>query len=46
MNKSRTRFYKPIQIAEVLYHSRIDNNIDIYNKEDYRIKSKLWRDQE
>ena len=45
INKSRTRFYKPIQIAEVLYHSRIENNIDTSNKEDYRIKSKLWRDQ-
>jgi DNA (cytosine-5)-methyltransferase 1 len=45
INKSRTRFYKPIQIAEVLYNSRIDKNIDTSNKEDYRIKSKLWRDQ-
>ncbi|MEA5510458.1 HaeII family restriction endonuclease [Crocosphaera sp. UHCC 0190] len=45
IQKSRTRFYKPIQIAEVLYHSRIDKNIDTGNKEDYRIKSKLWRDQ-
>ncbi|MEL4896392.1 HaeII family restriction endonuclease [Crocosphaera sp. Alani8] len=45
INKSRTRFYKPIQIAEVLYHSRIQQNIDPLNKEDYRIKSKVWRDQ-
>ncbi|MDJ0510252.1 MAG: HaeII family restriction endonuclease [Crocosphaera sp.] len=45
INKSRSRFYKPIQIAEVLYNSRIDNSIDASNKEDYRIKSKLWRDK-
>lgn len=45
LNKARMDFYKPIQIAEVLYHSRIENNINIRNKEDYRTRSKKWRDE-
>ena len=44
INKSRTRYYKPIQIAEVLYHSRVYQDIDVSNLEDYRTKSKKWRD--
>ena len=37
-------FYKPIQIAEILYHSRTNpNTIDLANIEDYRNKSKKWR---
>lgn len=45
LNKARMDFYKPIQIAEVLYHSRIERNINITNKEDYRTQSKKWRDE-
>ena len=38
--------YKPIQIAEILHHARINpNSIDLANLEDYRNKSKKWRDE-
>jgi DNA (cytosine-5)-methyltransferase 1 len=45
INKTRTRYYKPIQIAEVLYRSRINQDIDILQLESYRTKSKRWKDQ-
>ena len=44
LSKSRVHFYKPIQIAEILYHDRINNDIDLLKLEDYRNKSKKWRD--
>ena len=44
INKTRTRYYKPIQIAEVLYRSRVYKDINVANLEDYRTKSKKWRD--
>ncbi len=45
INKTRTRYYKPIQIAEALYRSRIHRDIDILQLESYRTKSKQWRDK-
>jgi DNA (cytosine-5)-methyltransferase 1 len=45
INKTRTRYYKPIQVAEVLYRSRIYQDIDILQLESYRTKSKKWRDE-
>ncbi len=42
--KSRIHLYKPIQIAEILYHIRIHGNINPLELEDYRTKSKHWRD--
>ncbi len=44
IKKSRIHFYKPIQIAEILYHIRIGDKIDPLNLEDYRTRSKKWRD--
>ncbi len=45
INIGRVDLYKPIQIAEVLYHSRIgDVEIDINMLETYRSQSKHWRD--
>lgn len=44
LNKARVDWYKPIQIAEVLYHSRIYEDIDIVDKETYRVPSRHWRD--
>ena len=44
INKSRVHLYKPIQIAEILYHDRVFHDIDLLNLEDYRTKSKKWRD--
>lgn len=44
IRKSRIHLYKPIQIAEILYHHRVDKNIDLSKLEDYRINSRKWRD--
>lgn len=44
IRKSRVHLYKPIQIAEILYHDRVFNDIDLAQLEDYRTKSKRWRD--
>ena len=45
IKKSRVHLYKPIQIAEILYHDRVFHDIDLKDKEDYRNKSKKWRDE-
>jgi type II restriction enzyme len=45
IRKARVHLYKPIQIAEILYHHRIEpDTISLANLEDYRNKSKKWRD--
>lgn len=44
INKSRAHWYKPIQIAEILYQNRTAHNINLEHLEDYRTKSKEWRD--
>ena len=44
INKSRIHQYKPIQIAEILYHHRTDGGFDPLNVESYRNSSKIWRD--
>jgi len=44
IRKSRVHLYKPIQIAEILYHARTNpDSIDPANLEDYRNKIKKWR---
>ena len=45
IKKSRVHMYKPIQIAEILYHHRINKNINLLNLEEYRNASKKWRDE-
>ena len=46
INKGRIHFYKPIQIAEILYHSRLGlDEFDTVNVETYRNPSKRWRDE-
>jgi len=45
IRKSRVHLYKPIQIAEILYHHRTSNNFEIEDLESYRNLSKKWRDQ-
>lgn len=45
INKSRVHFYKPIQVAEILYRDRIEKEIDLHNLETYRNSSKKWRDE-
>ena len=44
IRKSRVHLYKPIQIAEILYRHRVYKDINLLNPEDYRNKSKAWRD--
>ena len=44
IKKSRVHFYKPIQIAEILYHDRVYHDVDLALLETYRTKSKKWRD--
>lgn len=44
IQKSRVHLYKPIQIAEILYRHRTVGDIDLLDLEDYRTKSKKWRD--
>lgn len=44
IKKSRVHLYKPIQIAEILYRIRTVGGIDPLKPEDYRTKSKKWRD--
>jgi type II restriction enzyme len=45
IRKSRVHFYKPIQIAEILYHHRIERKLDLTDPESYRNISKRWRDE-
>src|SRR3989339_168677 len=45
IRKSRVHLYKPIQIAEILYHHRIDKDWDLSDLESYRNISKKWRDE-
>lgn len=45
VKKSRVHLYKPIQIAEILYHSRVYNDVDLDDLESYRNASKHWRDK-
>lgn len=44
IRKSRVHLYKPIQIAEILYHHRTEQGWDLKDLESYRNVSKRWRD--
>ena len=44
IRKSRDHFYKPIQIAEILYRDRVEKDIDPADLSTYRTQSKAWRD--
>lgn len=46
IRKSRIHFYKPIQIAEVLYQARYGlEGLDLANLDTYRTISRKWRDE-
>ena len=45
IKKSRVHLYKPIQIAEILYHDRCIKQLDFLNLDTYRNQSKRWRDE-
>lgn len=44
IDKSRVHLYKPIQIAEILYRDRVKGDLNLLNLEEYRSKSRRWRD--
>lgn len=45
LSKQRVLWYKPIQIAEILYKKRTEpESLDILDLETYRTQSKRWRD--
>lgn len=44
IKKARVDLYKPIQIAEVLRRSRVENDIDIEDLNSYKNPSLKWRD--
>ena len=45
IEKARVHFYKPIQIAEILYYNRVQTQLDLLDKDSYRNPSKKWRDK-
>lgn len=45
IRKSRVHLYKPIQIAEILYHHRTERGWKLNDLESYRNISKHWRDE-
>ncbi len=45
VRKARVHFYKPIQIAEILFHHRTEGRFKLTNLEAYRNISKRWRDE-
>lgn len=44
IKKSRVHLYKPIQIAEILYHDRCIQQLNFLELDTYRNQSKRWRD--
>ena len=44
IDKARVHLYKPIQIAEILYRDRIEQDITLLDLTTYRTQSKRWRD--
>jgi hypothetical protein len=44
IGRCRSLLYKPIQIAEVLYHHRVVQDVDIEDIKTYQNPSKAWRD--
>ncbi len=44
IDKARVHLYKPIQVAEILYRDRVEQNITLSELTTYRTQSKKWRD--
>lgn len=44
IRKARHHWYKPIQVAEILHRNRVEGLL-LSNVENYRSKSKAWRDE-
>lgn len=41
----RAHLYKPTQVAEILHRSRTMGDVDASSVEDYRVRSRRWRDE-
>lgn len=44
IKKARVHLYKPIQVAEILYRDRVENDINLSDLATYRTASRKWRD--
>jgi len=44
IDKARVHLYKPIQIAEILYRDRMQQDINLKDLSTYRTQSRKWRD--
>lgn len=44
IDKARVHLYKPIQVAEILYRDRVEQDISLSDLATYRNPSKKWRD--
>ncbi len=44
IDKARVHLYKPIQVAEILYRDRVEQDITLSDLASYRNPSKKWRD--
>ena len=44
INNARFRCFRPIRVAEILYHSRTRAAVDLEDPESYRVESGRWRD--
>ena len=45
IDNARFRCFRPIRVAEILYHSRIGREFDLSEPETYRVESGRWRDK-
>jgi type II restriction enzyme len=44
INNARFRCFRPIRVAEILYHSRTVDDVALEDPESYRVESGRWRD--
>lgn len=44
INNARFRCFRPIRVAEILYHSRTVDDVALEAPESYRVDSGRWRD--
>jgi hypothetical protein len=44
IKKARVHLYKPLQVAEILYHDRVCRDVTLSDLTTYRTQSRRWRD--
>ena len=45
IDNARFRCFRPIRVAEILYHSRTEGGFDLSDPQTYRVGSGRWRDE-